>query len=239
LSILIKSVAKLLFAYGGLARLKGTAFQRHSRSFLNQVDFEHFRRSSRCQNFRNRIEMFEFVLDRIGRNEPVTVLEFGVSDGESMKLWLAMNSNLESRFYGFDSFEGLPEDWDADRKKGLFDRGGVPPQLEDKRVYFIKGWFDQTLPAFISSFCPESGLVIHLDADLYSSTLFALLHLAPFMRPGTVLVFDEFYDRDHEFKAFCDFTAISRKSYRVLGEVDNFSKVCFEITALNEQNSAR
>jgi hypothetical protein len=235
LRALVRSVAKLLFAYGGLAKLKGTVLQRHFRSFLNQVDFEHFRRSNRCLKFRDRVEMFEFVVNRIGKDRPITVLEFGVYDGESMKLWLAMNSNPESRFYGFDSFEGLPEDWDADREKGLFDRGGIPPQLEDKRVQFIKGWFDQMLPAFLSSFCPDSRLLIHLDADLYSSTLFALLHLAPLMRTGTVLVFDEFYDRDHEFKAFCDFTTVSRKTYHVLGEVDNFAKICVEITALNEQ----
>jgi hypothetical protein len=49
------------------------------------------------------------------------------------------------------------------------------------------------------------------------------------MTKGTMLIFDEFYDRDHEFKAFMDYQRIARRRIRLVGHVKNFSKVCIEI----------
>jgi hypothetical protein len=146
-----------------------------------------------------------------------------------MEMWLSLNSNAGSRFVGFDSFQGLPERWDDDRGKGMFDTGGRPPEIRDPRARFVKGWFHETLPHFVSSFSFDSPLIIHLDADLYSSTFLALLSLNPYIKSGTLLVFDEFYDRDHEFKAFVDFVALFRREYTVLGELGGFAKVCIEI----------
>lgn len=203
--------------------------QRTIRSFLNQVDLEYFRRRNPCLHFDDRQRMFDFVTHRLGPDECITVLEFGVYKGESMDMWSSMNSNAGSRFFGFDSFEGLPERWDDDREKGMFDRGGNPPEIRDSRVRFVKGWFHETVPTFASSFSCNSPLIVHLDADLYSSTLLALVYLNPLIKGGTLLVFDEFYDRDHEFRAFLDFIALFRKNYTVLGEVGNLAKVCIEI----------
>jgi hypothetical protein len=79
----------------------------------------------------------------------------------------------ESRFYGFDSFEGLPEDW-GNKAKGTFSRQGEPPRLDDERVRFVVGWFHETLPGFVAEGSDYEAVLVHLDADLYSSTLFAL-----------------------------------------------------------------
>ena len=56
----------------------------------------------------------------------------------------------------------------------------------------VVGLFADTLPAFDFSAIGPIGLV-HLDADLYSSTKIALEHVGPFLRPGCYMVFDEFH----------------------------------------------
>jgi len=66
----------------------------------------------------------------------------------------------------FDSFEGLPEDWRHGKGSGHF-RTGEPPRINDSRVSFQVGWFDNTLPR---STVPDHGQpIINVDSDLYSS----------------------------------------------------------------------
>src|ERR1700694_1557799 len=140
-----------------------------------------------------------------------------------------MSKDSRSWFFGFDSFEGLPERWNKEKGKGFFDVGGNVPEFEDRRVTFIKGWFNESVPRFVNDFNPENRLVVHLDADLYQSPLVPLIYLDRFITKGTMLIFDEFYDRDHEFKAFMDYQKIARKNFRAVCHVDNFSKICIEI----------
>jgi hypothetical protein len=47
--------------------------------------------------------------DAVGRTSRILLLEFGVWKGYSIKYFASLNTNTESRFVGFDSFEGLPE----------------------------------------------------------------------------------------------------------------------------------
>jgi O-methyltransferase len=131
-----------------------------------------------------------------------------------------------TRFYGFDSFEGLPERWCEGVEKGHFDVAGTLPQIDDTRVTFVKGWFESTVPQFARGFVPKNRLVMHLDADLYSSTMLPLIHFSPFMSKGTLLIFDEFYDREHEFKAFVDWQKIYKRQFKIVAESGNFARVC-------------
>ena len=112
-------------------------------------------------------------------------LEFGVGEGVSTKFIIG-----QMPVVGFDSFRGLPEDWRDEFPKGSFDRGGMPPQISGPR--FIVGEFASTVPEFDFSSLGYIGLV-HLDADLYSSTATALWGIAPFLKPGCFLVFDEWH----------------------------------------------
>ena len=81
----------------------------------------------------------------------------------------------DSRFFGFDSFVGLPEDW-LMHKKGAFANGGKPPLIADDRIQFIQGWFQNSVPSTIEriALIQRQRVLVHFDADLYSSTLFLL-----------------------------------------------------------------
>jgi hypothetical protein len=131
----------------------------------------------------------------------------------------------DSRFVGFDSFEGLPEDWqqvggrvDAD----VFDVGGELPEIDDPRVSFEAGWFQDTLPPFLERFETERQLVVHCDADIYSSTLFVLTQCDQILVPGTIVVFDEFASVLNEFRALGDYCAAYRRDYDVLASASYF-----------------
>ncbi len=142
----------------------------------------------------------EFSLDR----EPIQYLEFGVATGCSLRWWTDHSSNSSSRFVGFDTFDGLPERWGR-FPQGAFATGGEVPEIQDSRCSFRKGLFHETLPPFLQGL-PESSArsVIHMDADLYGSTLFVLVTLAPRLKPGDLLIFDEFADVMNEFRALLD-----------------------------------
>lgn len=139
---------------------------------------------------------------------PITYLEFGVHKGVSIAWWYGHNLSEASRFYGFDSFEGLPEDWNSDRGIGTFDVNGQAPLTDDGRVTFVKGWFHQTLPGQLQVLETPNRRVIHMDAALYRSSIYPLCLIGPYIRDNDIMIFDEFADSIHEFRAFEDFRQI-------------------------------
>jgi hypothetical protein len=163
-----------------------------------------------------------------------SVLEFGVHSGSTVNL---ISSILKNEIiYGFDSFEGLPEDWNISynekfnkHKKGYFAVDSLPEV--DKNVRLVKGFFDQSLSPWIEEHHPEQIKFLHIDSDLYSSAIYVLKTLNSYIVPGTVIVFDEFYpwgrkryDRweEHEYRALKEwitefdreFTILSRSSHQ-------------------------
>lgn len=135
---------------------------------------------------------------------PVDYWEFGVYRGESITWWTDLNRHPDSRFFGFDTFSGLPADW-GKKKAGAFSVDGATPDLDDPRVRFIPGLFQETVCRVLRDTPPRHRLCLHLDADLYGSTLFALTTMGCCIAPGTVLIFDEFTSLPHEFAAFRDY----------------------------------
>jgi hypothetical protein len=143
---------------------------------------------------RNRNEYFARVNDAVGGSQvKLRFLEFGVLDGDSIRLWASLNGNLASRFVGFDSFEGIPGAWRG-RKPGYFDRGGAIPQIADERVRFVRGWFNRTLPSEIGAILDSDGDAVtlaHIDSDLYASALYCLTVLGGRL-PSFYVMFDEY-----------------------------------------------
>lgn len=158
--------------------------------------------------------------------EDVLYLEFGVYRGASLRAWSRLLHNPLSSLHGFDSFEGLPESWDSFKPKGTFDVKGKLPEFDDPRVVLHHGRFDTTLTSFILP--KHQRLVINLDADLYSSTKFVLDTLQDAIKPGTIIIFDEFCDRLHELQAFSEFIEATRMTFCFLSATKNLERVAFE-----------
>jgi O-methyltransferase len=224
-----RQIANFLIKGCGLRKLHNTTAQKLIRSILDEIDLQHFRDIHPCRSFDCRLEMYRYVQESLIGDDPVDYLEFGVFRGESIRCWTDLNRHKDSRFYGFDSFEGLPEDWRNGQRKGHFNIEGNMPNLDDPRVKFVKGWFDKIVPPFVREFAVKNRLVMHLDADLYGSTMLPLLYLSPLMTKGSLLILDEFYDREHEFKAFTDWQNIYRRNFQIVAEVDNYAKICAQL----------
>lgn len=130
------------------------------------------------------------------------VLEFGVATG----LTIREIAKARTPVYGFDSFEGLPEDWRSGYAAGAFAQ--EPPNVDG--VEMVVGWFNATLPKFLDEH-PGPFAFVHMDADLYSSTKTVLDLAFDRFVAGTVIVFDEYFNypgwQEHEHKAFVDFLA--------------------------------
>jgi hypothetical protein len=177
-----------------------------------------FYQTMQIPSFEDRFKLYDFTLEEYFLNSSMTYIEFGVWKGESLNYFLTNNLNNESIFIGLDSFEGLPEAW-AGMPKGTFNTNGQLPDINDARVKFIKGWFQETWPQVEQLVYNkiDNPLFVHFDADLYSSTLFALTKMDIFRRPYYA-IFDEFfgdetralyqylkaYDADVEFIAKTD-----------------------------------
>lgn len=147
-------------------------------------------------------------------------LEFGVYSGETINSIARDRKDLT--FHGFDSFTGLPEDWDLGGKfisKNKFDRKGNLPEVESN-VFLHKGWFEDTIPSFLKD-NPGNISYLHIDSDIYSSAKTIFECLNDRIVEGTIIVFDElccwrsqfnethdkqyaFYTtwQEHEWKAF-------------------------------------
>ncbi|SPM36038.1 hypothetical protein MRAB57_3876 [Mycobacterium rhizamassiliense] len=139
-------------------------------------------------------------------------IEMGVCTGKTINFIAALNP--EQRIWGFDSFDGLPEQWartDITVPEGTFRvnvEGWMPPVLHN--VALVKGMFHETLPRFKEEVLKSTPIAfLHVDCDIYASAKDIFDQLADNIVPGTVIVFDEFYNypgaENHEFKAFQEF----------------------------------
>ena len=158
----------------------------------------------------HRWALFDRMIEHSKRDRPF--YEYGVWRGEAFQYLI----KTFKRGYGFDTFEGIPEDW-HDEKAGAYSSEGNIPQIEGGE--FIVGKFEDTLPEFFSKPRPKAS-IINFDADLYSSTICALNFSKPVIDKHTILIFDEFiinknWEQD-EYKALNEFCLNNNCTYEVL-----------------------
>ena len=110
------------------------------------------------------------------------------------------------RFFGFDSFTGLPEVQGEDKKAGLFVSGDyscskqeVAQSLSDhgfdwSRGALIEGFFDQSLDGSLyEEYGMRPAALLMVDCDLYQSTVPVLRFMKPLLQDGTIILFDDWY----------------------------------------------
>jgi O-methyltransferase len=180
--------------------------------------------------FATREQLYSAVNKRLS-NQAITYLEFGVWEGESMRAWTGINTNQNSRFYGFDSFEGLPEEWVRGfghaTQKGGFHLGGVMPTIPDPRVTLVKGWFQQTLGKVLRDTQISHPIVINNDSDLHSSTHYTLSMLDPILQPGDIIIFDEYSSPANEYLAWEQYKSAFMRKAECIAMSDHWTQTAF------------
>jgi len=180
-------------------------------------------------DYQKRYPFYKWVLDREELSDlPINYMEFGVAQGTSFRWFLQQNKNIDSNFYGFDTFTGLPEDFGS-YKKGAFNNQNVPPEVNDARAKFYQGLFQQTLPGFLTEWNKEKRNILMLDADLYSATMYVLATLAPYLKRGDIIFFDEFSVPTQEFKAYLDFVKAFYLPLELIAAANNYYFVAFKV----------
>ena len=159
-----------------------------------------------------------------------TVLEFGVATGRTLNQFAHWLPNKP--VHGFDGFEGLPEDWTSRMRKGFFARSNLPQVRHNCQLWV--GWFDQTLPKFKEKIQLTRPIaLLHVDCDLYSSTVTILNSLKDNIVPGTVIVFDEYINYPgwqlDEFKAWQEHCRMYGVKYEYIGRVSKHQKVAVRV----------
>lgn len=179
-------------------------------------------------DYQKRFELYQHIIEKEGLRQPINYLEFGVASGASFNWWMTQNEHPDARFYGFDTFTGLPEDF-GPYKKGAFHNGDSLPTIKDARGQFFQGLFQQTLPGFLKTFNNQNKTVLMLDADLFSATLYTLSSLAPFLKKDDIILFDEFVVPTHEFMAYTHFMNSFYFQLEPIGAANNYYFVAFKV----------
>jgi len=181
--------------------------------------------------------LLQYILEVIKyqHKENTLWLEFGVNSGSTINY---ISNFTKYNVYGFDCFTGLPEKWMDGYEKGAFNRGGVPPNVNNN-VELIVGLFQDTLENFIQNKNMKISF-IHMDADLYSSTKYVLDILKDYLDRDCVIVFDELvgypgYDGETgELKAFYEFVNENNINFEWIGKCGQVVGVKVNIYTLED-----
>jgi Methyltransferase domain len=179
--------------------------------------------------YRDRPKLYDALLRQIAGNDEL-FLEFGVYKGDSINRLAAIKP--AATFHGFDSFVGLPEHWSAGARKGAFDVQGRLPAVR-RNVRLIAGFYEDTLAAFVAEQKGKTIAFMHIDCDIYSSTRTVLRETKPLLRPGTIILFDEYFNapgwQDCEYKAFMEFVAETNTRFEYVGYVRHGAQVAVRL----------
>jgi len=197
----------------------GVHYQVKQRAIQDSADYaiSHF---SGAMMFNTRPELWDFCLTTGNslQNRACVIAEYGVWKGESINFFA--RSCPKAVIYGFDSFEGLEEDWHGfTMRRGTFSTSGKQPQCE-KNVKLVKGWIEDTMSSFLIELQRSQIQILHIDVDTYKPTSFVLNSLVNNLGKGSIIIFDEFFGypgfKMHEFKAWHEFVNSNNIQYKYL-----------------------
>jgi O-methyltransferase len=154
--------------------------------------------------------------------------EFGMYRGYTF--WTAQRAARrhrlrDARFFGFDSFRGLPKVDGRDAESTEFKEGDFSCGRDQVETYLdkykvdwrktrlVEGFFNDSLrPELKSQLGMRKAAVALIDCDLYSSTVDVLQFLDDLLQPGSIILFDDWNcfeasDDMGERRAFREFLA--------------------------------
>ncbi len=190
------------------------------------------KKMDRAKTFHSVPEYHDWLMKKVSdidENNSIC-MEFGVFNGVTINRF-AENRNVF--FYGFDSFEGLPEDWIDKYNRERFKVGKLPSVPQN--VELIPGWYDQSLPEFVKEHNLQSEKIVfvHIDCDLYSSTKTVFEYIGKYIKKGCIIAFDEYFNypawKRHEFRAFQEWVKDNNINYEYIAYVENCSQVAVRI----------
>lgn len=177
--------------------------------------------------FFDNVELRECCAKLISQSNPSSdnlFLEFGVWEGHGINLFASLNNDLT--FYGFDTFEGLPEEWKGTSFiKGQFDLKGELPPVR-KNVKLVKGLIENTLPQFLNNNTGKKISFVHIDTDIYSACKCILENIKEHLADDAIILFDEL---------MC-YPGWRLGEYKALNEV--FSREEYDYIAFGRENAA-
>ena len=207
-----------------LAQLQDIATEDTALYFYNQTKMPEFIPADIPESMATmdaaKAKLREAIVDEI-TFENGYIAEFGVDKGKSF-IQLCDLFDMDT-VHGFDAFEGLPEGgkWRGNTiHKGMFDNDGKPPFEIPPNGSITNGWFEDTLPEFAKEIEGQPARYLHIDCDVYSSTVTILNILGDSIVPGTIIVFDDYCNytgwRTGEWKAWQEFTKEHKVSYEYI-----------------------
>ena len=192
--------------------------------------YEHFKEYLKTAVLLNSENIRDHAITQANENDKDPdnyYLEFGVFSGSSINFF---SNKINKKIYGFDSFEGLKEDWLGTTViKGTFDLKKKIPKL-NTNVVPISGWIQDTLPIFIEEKKPKINFV-HMDVDTYETTKFVLERIKPHLIKGAIILFDELYNFEGwdvgEYKALTE--VFDEKDYKFISFSTDTSQAAIKI----------
>ncbi|WP_430335174.1 class I SAM-dependent methyltransferase [Rhodococcus sp. ACT016] len=168
-------------------------------------------------------ETLRYALDQVKVDG--LALEFGVASGTTLRIITESLCATGHEVWGFDVWTGLPEAWRTGFPAGEFAQQSMPSV---PGAQLVSGLFEDTLPGFLADH-PGPVAFAHLDADLYSSTRTVLELIGDRLVPGSVLVFDEYFNypgwQSHEHRAWTEFVTRTGVEFDYLSYTANNEQV--------------
>ena len=201
----------------------------------HEESYKYFKKYFYNSVFKKKYELQSYAINRaISNFEHKSIanslfLEFGVFSGTSINHFSDIIK--DQNIYGFDSFEGINEDWYGTSKtKGMFTMNGKLPKV-NSNVKLIKGLVQETLINFLNEKENSKIIFVHMDLDVYASSKFVLKNIKKKLTSGSIILFDELYNFPGwgvgEYKALSE--EFEDNEYKFIAFCSNGSSVAIEI----------
>lgn len=134
-------------------------------------------------------------------------VEFGSHGATTFRLAFDQirQRGIQRHLWAFDSFQGLPPQAGPKDEHPVWLQGTMATSETDfhalcqahglrrNQYTTVAGFYDQTLPKLGTGDAPADIALAYVDCDLYSSTQSVLAFLAPRLKHGMLIAFDDYF----------------------------------------------